>query len=79
MCVCVCACVCAQTVGYDPLVSAEEAKKFGIQFMELEQLWPIADFITVHTPLLPSTTGVLSFCLCVCVSLCLCLSLCLSV
>ena len=50
-------CVCVQTIGYDPIVPAEVAEKFNIQFIELDQLWPLADFITVHTPLLPSTRG----------------------
>lgn len=25
--------------------------------MELDQIWPLADYITVHTPLIPSTKG----------------------
>ena len=25
--------------------------------MELDQLWPKADYITVHTPLIPQTKG----------------------
>ena len=44
-------------MGYDPLVPAEMAAEFGVQFMELEDLWPIVDFITVHTPLIPATKG----------------------
>ena len=46
-----------QTVGYDPLVPAEAAAKFNVEFLELEQLWPVVDFITVHTPLIPQTRG----------------------
>lgn len=46
-----------QTVGYDPLVPAEEAAKFQVEFLELEQMWPVVDFITVHTPLIPQTRG----------------------
>jgi D-3-phosphoglycerate dehydrogenase len=49
-----------KTVGYDPIVPPEVAAKFKIEFLELEQLWPVADFITVHTPLLPSTRGLLN-------------------
>jgi len=45
------------TIGYDPLVPAEEAAKFNIEWMELDQLWPKADYITVHTPLIPQTRG----------------------
>lgn len=47
----------SQTVGYDPLVPAEAAAKFNVEFLELEQLWPVVDFITVHTPLIPQTRG----------------------
>jgi len=25
--------------------------------MELKDIWPLADFITVHTPLIPQTEG----------------------
>ena len=46
-----------QTIGYDPLVPAEVASQFNIEFMKLEEIWPRADFLTVHTPLLPSTKG----------------------
>lgn len=27
--------------------------------METDQIWPLADFITVHTPLIPATKGLL--------------------
>lgn len=37
------------------MVTAEDAKAFGVEKMELEQIWPIADYITVHTPLIPQT------------------------
>lgn len=46
-----------QTVGYDPLVPAEAAAQFNVEFLELEELWPVVDFITVHTPLIPQTRG----------------------
>ncbi|XP_068703836.1 probable 2-ketogluconate reductase [Montipora foliosa] len=48
-----------RTIGYDPLVPADEAAKFNIEWMELDQLWPKADYITVHTPLIPQTRGLL--------------------
>ena len=31
--------------------------EFGVEFMELKDIWPLADFITVHTPLIPQTAG----------------------
>lgn len=49
-----------KTVGYDPIVSAEEAKKFNVQFLELEEIWPIVDYITLHTPLIPETANMIN-------------------
>lgn len=46
-----------QTIGYDPIITSEESATFGVEQLSLEQIWPLCDFITVHTPLLPSTTG----------------------
>ena len=51
-----------QTVGYDPIVPAEEAAKFNVEFMEMKDIWPIADFVTVHTPLIPATRGTFTGC-----------------
>lgn len=44
-----------QTIGFDPLVPAEESIKFGVESMDLESIWPLADYITVHTPLIKQT------------------------
>lgn len=44
-----------KTIGYDPMVSKEAAAQFRVDKMELEEIWPLADFITVHTPLIPQT------------------------
>ena len=44
-----------KTVGYDPFVQADVAAEKGIGFMELDEMWPVCDFITIHVPLLPST------------------------
>ncbi|XP_038614271.1 D-3-phosphoglycerate dehydrogenase [Tachyglossus aculeatus] len=49
-----------KTVGYDPITSPEVSASFGVQQLSLEEIWPICDFLTVHTPLLPSTTGLLN-------------------
>lgn len=46
-----------QTIGYDPIITPETSATFGVEQLPLEQIWPLCDFITVHTPLLPSTTG----------------------
>ncbi|PNJ22998.1 PHGDH isoform 3 [Pongo abelii] len=49
-----------KTIGYDPIISPEVSASFGVQQLPLEEIWPLCDFITVHTPLLPSTTGLLN-------------------
>ncbi|NXB46343.1 SERA dehydrogenase, partial [Leucopsar rothschildi] len=49
-----------QTIGYDPIITPEVSATFGVEQLPLEQIWPRCDFITVHTPLLPSTTGLLN-------------------
>lgn len=41
-------------------MSAAEAKSFNVEFMSLEQLWPLADYITVHTPLIPQTRDMIN-------------------
>lgn len=46
-----------QTIGYDPITPPEVSASWGVEQMSLEQLWPQCDYITVHTPLMPSTVG----------------------
>lgn len=46
-----------QTIGYDPITPPELSASWGVEQMSLEQLWPQCDYITVHTPLMPSTVG----------------------
>ncbi|KAM9347049.1 D-3-phosphoglycerate dehydrogenase [Symphorus nematophorus] len=49
-----------KTIGYDPITPPEVTASWGVQQMSLEQLWPQCDYITVHTPLMPSTVGLLN-------------------
>ncbi|XP_069507869.1 D-3-phosphoglycerate dehydrogenase [Ambystoma mexicanum] len=49
-----------KTIGYDPIIPPEVTATFGVQQFTLEEIWPLCDYITVHTPLLPSTTGLLN-------------------
>ncbi|XP_067890661.1 D-3-phosphoglycerate dehydrogenase [Heterodontus francisci] len=49
-----------KTIGYDPIIPANVAITFGVEFLALENLWPQCDFITVHTPLMPTTKGLLN-------------------
>lgn len=37
------------------MINKETAESFGVEKMELDDIWPVADFITVHTPYMPQT------------------------
>jgi len=47
-------------VAYDPFISAEQAKALGIELVELAELFPVADFITLHLPKTPETKNLLN-------------------
>ncbi|SFJ44528.1 D-3-phosphoglycerate dehydrogenase [Halobacillus dabanensis] len=49
-----------QVVAYDPFVPQEVAKELNVELMELNQLCEIADYVSVHAPLIESTTGLIS-------------------
>ncbi len=42
-------------IGYDPITTDEEAANAGIEKMELDEIWEVADYITVHVPLIKTT------------------------
>ncbi|MCQ8893747.1 MAG: phosphoglycerate dehydrogenase [Methanolinea sp.] len=42
-------------VGYDPFISREKASQIGVEALSLEELFRVADIITVHTPLIKET------------------------
>jgi D-3-phosphoglycerate dehydrogenase len=42
-------------VAYDPYVVQETADEYNVQLVELDHLLAQADFVSVHTPILPST------------------------
>ncbi|KAL8559906.1 hypothetical protein ACOMHN_016952 [Nucella lapillus] len=48
------------TIGYDPIIGADVAAEFDTEWLPLEQIWLQADFITVHTPLVPATTNLMN-------------------
>lgn len=48
-----------RTFGYDPQVTQEEAARHGIRWVPLDQLWPQADYITIHVPLIPRTKNLI--------------------
>jgi phosphoglycerate dehydrogenase-like enzyme len=48
-------------IGYDPFISALEASAFGVALCgSLSELFAHADVISLHTPLLPTTIGLIS-------------------
>jgi len=47
-------------IGFDPALSLNAAAKLGIKLMSLKEIWPLADFITVHTPLTPDTRNLIA-------------------
>ncbi|MFC1594364.1 phosphoglycerate dehydrogenase [Candidatus Omnitrophota bacterium] len=47
-------------IAYDPFISLEVAKQLGVEIVELKDLFPRADYITVHTPLSDETKHMIS-------------------
>eukprot|EP01038_Epipyxis_sp_PR26KG_P007546 gene7546-10283_t len=47
------------TVGYDPVLSEQSARSFGIEPVSLDELFASCDFITIHTPLTKETNHLL--------------------
>lgn len=47
-------------IGYDPIVSAEDAAKANIEFKSLEEIWPVSDYISIHVPLLKETENLIN-------------------
>ncbi len=41
--------------GYDPFVTPEAARGFGVEWLEIDDALPQADVVSLHTPLLPHT------------------------
>jgi D-3-phosphoglycerate dehydrogenase len=44
-------------LAFDPYVSAERARRMGVELMELTELAGVADFLTIHLPKTPETVG----------------------
>jgi len=49
-----------KVVAYDPYLSPERAADLGVEKVELAELLPRADFITLHTPLTAETRNIIS-------------------
>jgi len=49
-----------KVIAYDPYLTEERAIKLGVEKVDLETLFRRADAITLHTPLVDSTRGIVS-------------------
>ena len=47
-------------VAYDPFVSKEAAQELGVTLLDLEDLLPQADYISLHTAVTPTTTKMIN-------------------
>ncbi|MFJ9037145.1 hydroxyacid dehydrogenase [Streptomyces sp. NPDC102406] len=45
---------------HDPYVTAAEAAELGVEWVELPELFTGSDLLSIHTPLLPATRGLVS-------------------
>jgi D-3-phosphoglycerate dehydrogenase len=46
-------------IAYDPFVPPARAQQLGVQMVELDELMARSDFITIHIPKTPETTGLI--------------------
>ena len=47
-------------VGYDPIMSTETAREYGVEKVTLDKLYSVADFITIHTPMTSETKNLIN-------------------
>jgi len=47
-----------RVIVYDPFVNRELIEKAGFEYVSLEQLYAISDYVTVHVPKLKDTIGI---------------------
>ncbi len=47
-------------IAYDPYVGAAEGKSLGIEMVTLDEVFRRADVVSLHTPLLPETRGMIT-------------------
>lgn len=49
-----------RVVAYDPYVTPQRAQQLGVELATLDELLEQADFVTIHMPKTPETTGMIS-------------------
>lgn len=47
-------------IGYDPLISEDAANEIGVKLYNLNEIWKLADIITVHVPLNSETKNLIN-------------------
>ncbi len=47
-------------VAYDPVLEPKDAEPLGVRLVSLQELYPIVDFITFHTPLTEETKNLIN-------------------
>jgi len=47
-------------IGFDPYVTQARAEQIGVELVEIDELMKRSDFITIHIPKTPETTGMIS-------------------
>jgi phosphoglycerate dehydrogenase-like enzyme len=48
-----------KVIAYDPFLSPERARRLGVEMVSLEELFSRSDVVTLHTPWLPETDGLI--------------------
>jgi D-3-phosphoglycerate dehydrogenase len=49
-----------ELIGYDPYITPARAEQMGVKLATLDELMQKSDFITIHIPKTPETTGMIS-------------------
>ncbi len=49
-----------RVLAYDPYLDAREAEELGVTSVGLAELFELSDVVSIHTPLLPETAGLIS-------------------
>lgn len=49
-----------RVIAFDPLLTQQVADQIGVQKLSLDEIWPTADYVTVHTPLIPQTKNLIN-------------------
>jgi D-3-phosphoglycerate dehydrogenase len=49
----------ARLIGYDPYISPAKAEQMGVSLASLDEVMEQSDFITIHIPKTPETTGLI--------------------